>query len=114
MILYTKHELHVTVSYSLITCMQSICKRVSTAGDGNKDKDFGSANVVTIDTERCKHFAYSGRHLRSSCLICRRGHVATSSSPVDMNVFTLRIFLRREFWLDLEGVRAKVISLSLQ
>lgn len=48
------------------------------------------------------------------CVVCRGGHISSPSSPVDVDVLALWVFLACVFGLDPESVGAEVVTLSLQ
>ena len=51
--------------------------------------------------------------LNGLCLIRRGRNIPTTTSPVDVNVFSLGMFLARILWFDAESVSSKIISLRL-
>lgn len=48
------------------------------------------------------------------CLVRRSTDISSTSSPVDVDMVALRVFLASVFFLDLESMCAKVVSLSLE
>lgn len=48
------------------------------------------------------------------CLVCRRTHVTSTTSPVNVDILALLVLGIRELRLDLEGMRTEVITLRLE